>query len=319
MKESSEHGVSPYKKLLDAAKDPDLDKRAEGMARESHFYSGEDPETGKPVRNWERIERNHCGALGLPARGDACRTSLARHYNKTDPDGDKNSYPDWLKQPLADARKARPSAELEPVEPTKEKPEEKTAKPVATKLNDGEIKKLGASLIQPGDEVDESLLKSDLTEDELSNLMNSRPYLSISDPRHEAVQGKVKSWHEDRWGTAPAKIDATGRMVLDERSRNPAPTFSTIPVVQPTGHPLGEALSRIANTVMDRANKTSAPDAVRTLQSTLNDQDDPLARPVPTLKTDGIAGPKTRRALRFATSHIGADRLLSGFSGRGFR
>lgn len=180
---------------------------------------------------------------------------------------------------------------------------------------DEAIKQLGASLTQVGDDVDEALLKPDLTDDEVAGLMRSRPYLSMSDPRYQAVQNKVKTWHEDRWGTAPAKVDTAGRMVDAKQPSFPAPTFPAIPAEQPTGRPLDEALSRIARTVMDRASKTSAPTAVRELQTTLNDQDAPLARPVPMLKTDGIAGSKTRRALRFATATVGADQLLKRLGG----
>jgi len=200
----------------------------------------------------------------------------------------------------------------------KKQPEPKPAARPESQADDEAIRKLGASLIAPGDPVDETLLRPDLTHGELSDLMQSRPYLSTADSRHGAAQDKVRTWFEDRYGNEPAKVDATGRMIVAEKPVNPPPSFSTIPVEQPTGRPLGEALGRIARTVTAQARKTSAPDAVRELQNTFNDQDDPLARPVPMLKTDGIAGPKTRRALRFATATIGAHRVLSELSERRF-
>lgn len=191
--------------------------------------------------------------------------------------------------------------------------------PYRNEADEDSIRKLGASLTHPGDAVDEALLKDDLTEAELSDLMRSKAYLSPSDPRHGLVQGKVRQLHESRWGKGPAKTDATGRIRMDEKPEVAAPRFPGIPVERPTGRPLDEAVGEISRTVVDRARKSSPFEAVKTLQRTLNEQEDSSGRPTPLLKTDGVAGPKTRRALRFATQRLGAGRLLDDFRTNAFR
>jgi len=197
--------------------------------------------------------------------------------------------------------------------PTSDSDDEFPSGPAAnSRVDEDAIRKLGTSLTQPGDAVDEALLKDDLTEEEKVGLMKSRAYLSSSDPRHKQVQARVAEWHVDRYGREPAKTDVTGRIAMDEKPKIIAPSRPDHPVEYPTGRPLDEAVAEISRTIMAQSRKTSPGDAVKSLQSVLNKQDDPEVRPLPMLKEDGVVGPKTRRALRFATQQAGADNLLSG-------
>lgn len=175
------------------------------------------------------------------------------------------------------------------------------------------IRNLCQSMTQPGDEVDEALLKDDHTEQEIHDLMRTKAYLSASDPRYAKVHDQVKDWHDFHWGREPVKLDAVGRTLDLKKPKIAFPHTPDQAVEYPTGQPLDNAVKKVAAAVEDRARKSSPAVAVKSFQSLLNNQGDRQVRPLPMLKEDGIVGPKTRRALRFATQQAGADHLISGF------
>lgn len=176
------------------------------------------------------------------------------------------------------------------------------------------IRNLQNTLNQPGDNVDEAALKDDLTKQELDDLMRSKAYLSANDPRHKLAQGRVKEWYEDHYGNDPVTTDATGRFMAVEKPKIMISEKPEPPVDYITEKPLDDAVNKVTSAIADRARVSSPTHAVKMFQNLLNNQGVPDVRPLPLLKEDGIAGPKTRRALRFATQRMGADSLLSGFS-----
>ncbi len=221
----------------------------------------------------------------------------ATETNPSDPDGDSDSTGTDVQPDETSEKETNQSSETRP------------------HGEDGVYRKLASALSQPGDAIDEALLKDDLTESELKGLMNSKPYMRPSDPRHKQVQSRVKQWFGDHWGVEPAKVDAAGRIIPSDKPNIPFPVKPEKPSEPGTNRPLDESVRKVAERIADRARRTTPFEAVKTLQSALNNQDDFQARPLPPLKEDGIAGPMTSRALRFTTKRLGADRLLGGLFG----
>ncbi|NQV82186.1 MAG: hypothetical protein HQ494_00075 [Rhodospirillales bacterium] len=144
-----------------------------------------------------------------------------------------------------------------------------------------------------------------------------------SRPEQERLDGMATNFLEDKYGTDPVKYDATGRMIEPQPVRpinkNPVPAKTA------DGEALRGALSRIGKTVAGAAGAQGSVTAVQGLQSGLNvlkqvmdrDANPSLYRTpgiAPDLKTDGVAGPKTRRALRFAAGNLGRPKIEEGFA-----
>jgi len=61
------------------------------------------------------------------------------------------------------------------------------------------------------------------------------------------------------------------------------------------------------------ANDTEKRDAFSKMQE-IKAKPSPAGTPGPDLKTDGVVGPKTRRALRFAATNLGRPKIEEGFA-----
>lgn len=205
-----------------------------------------------------------------------------------------------------------------------------------TQGNDQKEKSIKDYLSSEGAPEDEAMLKDDLTEDELKRVMKSNAYNDDKDPRFEAVNKRIAWWFEDRFGADKSRSDATGRLIQPKEPKHPAPARPLASSLARTGVPLTSEIAKIVAALfkpsaaiparaetqetaeMDPhfrgggAGEGSSP-RVALLQETLNKDDlrhggSFLDEP---LKIDGVAGPKTRRALRHTVARFGADRITA--------
>lgn len=279
------------------------------MADQSTFYTNKE----KGERHLERLQRNYEALSGFDP--EKANETLAELLEKQETERRKAEDQEVITEEIA-----LPDEELDNSDgptPEDEKDDEKgrTATDASTNKEDSDRRQLAAALSQPVDTVDDALLKDGLTDSELKSLMQSVPYLKPSDPRHEQAQTRVKQWFDDHWGTNPTPVDASGRMILDANPEIPFPQNPIKSTETATNTSLDEGVRQVAERVADRARLTNPFESVKTLQSTLNNHRDPVARAFPPLKEDGIAGPKTSRALRYATKRLGARGLLGELFG----
>jgi hypothetical protein len=170
--------------------------------------------------------------------------------------------------------------------------------------------------------LDEILAKDprDLTETEFLELKKEMIDLPAG-PEQERLDEMATNYLEHKFGSGPVKYDAVGRMIDPEPirpiNRNPVPART------PDGEPLTGAVNKIGRVVAKAAGIEGSAGAVQGLQSGLNILKQVMLRdggkrrvrtPGHDLKTDGIVGPKTCRALRFATSRLGAPKIEEGFA-----
>ncbi len=250
--------LDKFPKLKDAIIAGD---RAE-MAVESTFYA--DSENG--VRPMDRLRRNYAALSG------ASQEDAARELDQLI--GDNGEDIDDQASVSVSAKDAQH----------------------ATKSEDGDdtmTPTLHASLIKPGDAIDEKLLAADLSEADLGELMRSEPYHNTREARHGVIQRRVAKWYDDHYGTAPATVDGTGRIMVDEMPAVAIPERSPKPPEASTGRSLDEAIKTVAENVTSTARRSNGPLAVKSLQWALNENEDVELRPVPPLMHDGRIGPKT--------------------------
>ncbi|NQV43415.1 MAG: hypothetical protein HQ501_00825 [Rhodospirillales bacterium] len=279
------------------------------MADQSTFYTNKE----KGERHLERLQRNYKSLSGLEP--EASDKALAELLEKQAIERQKTED----KKEIAEEAQSPDGALDTSHEPMpKDEADDETA-PTETEAltteEDSDLRKLIGTLTQSVDTVDEALLKDDLTEAELKALMKSEPYRRSSDLRHKQTQNRVKRWFDDHWGAEPARVDATGRIAPEEKPRIPFPLSPERPTEPMTRRPLNAGVHQVAGQVADRARLTTPFEAVKNLQSSLNSHTDVAARPFPPLKEDGVPGPKTSRALTFATKRLGSRGLLSSLLG----
>lgn len=136
-------------------------------------------------------------------------------------------------------------------------------------------------------------------------------------PEQERLDAMTTNFLEDKYGTDPAEYDAVGRMIEPQPKRpiNQKP----IPAKTPDGEPLRGAINRIGKAVAGAAGNDGKASAVQGLQTGLNLFKQVMSRstnssPAADLKTDGVVGPKTRRALRVVASTFGRPKIEEGFA-----
>lgn len=154
-------------------------------------------------------------------------------------------------------------------------------------------------LSSPGDPEDEALLKDDLTADELRQVMHSKAYNDPKDPRFGALNERVGGWFEDRHGDTAVRTDAAGRRVPVDPPETPMPAS-----VSRTGTPLPVETARLMGRLFPTAaSRSDVATRVAALQNALNRDSIRFGGTFAdeALRTDGIAGPKTRRAFRLAS------------------
>ena len=172
--------------------------------------------------------------------------------------------------------------------------------------------------------LDEILAKDprDLTEGEFVALKKEIINLPAG-PEQDRLDGMATAFLEHRFGDGPAKFDAVGRMI-DAKPIRPA-NKTPVPAKTPDGEPLTGAVKKIGGVIADAAGSEGRASAVRGLQSGLNllksimqrSAKSSQAKALPLthdLKTDGVVGPKTRRALRLAATRLGRPKVEEGFA-----
>ncbi|MAN80913.1 MAG: hypothetical protein CMM77_10920 [Rhodospirillaceae bacterium] len=196
-----------------------------------------------------------------------------------------------------------------------------------------------ADLTRQDDPLEDVLLKrpGDLTDAEVRAVMGRR-LDSRDDGEREALFRIEKARFDHIYGTAPARRDATGRLIQPEpvNSANANPS----PARGPDGRPMAETLSAVAEQVADLAQGGDRLDAVRALQRGLNvlirepwrtpdfnpevwrerlrrsgrEEPSSLFAGSQPLKDDGLPGPETRAALRRAAAAWGRPGVEEGLA-----
>ena len=218
-----------------------------------------------------------------------------------------------LPDPDADPNANSEIMELKPGEEGKNQTME--IKPEQRKLMD-DISKTDGPL-------DEILAKDprNLTEGEFVELKKEVLNLPAG-PEQNRLDGMATAFLEHRFGDGPAKFDAVGRMIDPEPIRpiNDKP----VPARTPDGEPLTGVVGKIGGVIADAAGGEDRTSAVQDLQSGLNLLKSIMQRRAKSsslaaihttdLKTDGVVGPKTRRALRLAATTLGRPKIEEGFA-----
>lgn len=317
------NNVSTWKGLGKALRSGDLQK----AATETTFYT--DSESGQ--RQIERLRRNFAAVYG----GDPSEPKIKAAFEETIERNDQTR------------QKARRSIEGDEADTDLQ-----GASSEKHLTDDPEVSRLTAFLSAEGDPEDEAMLKDDLTEDEVKTVMNSAAYNDEKDPRFEAVSKRVAWWFEDRFGNEKARKDAAGRLIQFANPKHPAPTRPLSSSVAKTGVPLTNEIAKVVQSIFGGPAETvgkgtpsrtlplqggglggglpakseprlhghkdvgTVSPHITKLQETLNSDDLRHGGSIvdAPLKIDGIAGPKTRRALRRTVARFGADGILSKWS-----
>ncbi len=174
----------------------------------------------------------------------------------------------------------------------------------------------------------------------MRRVMKSDAYWTTGHPDHAAAQRTVKAWHNRRYGTAPAALDAAGRMLPEAEPRLAAirgtlPGLFTNDDIPPKATPAQEnaqaldLLLRFARDALRSGDASGLPDAVdrglgdlfpatppgrpalwrQAVQDTINDlsRNDAAAAP---LRDDGVIGPRTVASFGRTLTGAGPDRFV---------
>lgn len=191
----------------------------------------------------------------------------------------------------------------------------KSASSNPTKEHSPEAKKMLAGLRAAKDTPEEILTKpvSQVTEDEVGDVIDSPPYWQGDLLRHKESQGLVRGVMEHVWGTGPAITDATGRPT-DSAPINPYPKSPT-PARAVDGGSITDGAYRVGRVIADREDDAGLKGPVSDLQSQLNLFPDISAYvPAKPLKIDGDFGPKTNDRLREVVRAQGSGPVLAAIS-----
>ncbi|NQU71546.1 MAG: hypothetical protein HQ514_13415 [Rhodospirillales bacterium] len=178
-----------------------------------------------------------------------------------------------------------------------------------------EAKKMLAGLRAAKDTPEEILTKmvSQVTEDEVDEVIGSPPYWQSEVPLHKESQGLVSGVMEHVWGTGPVMTDATGRPT-DSAPINPYPKSPT-PALAIDGGSVTDGAYRIGTAIADREGDSGLIEPISGLQSELNFFPDTsgyvAAKP---LKVDGDFGPNTNNRLREVVRTRGAGPVLAAIA-----
>ncbi|MAN79614.1 MAG: hypothetical protein CMM77_12545 [Rhodospirillaceae bacterium] len=208
-----------------------------------------------------------------------------------------------------------------------------TAKPTARRARRGSARTafdrqaLIDQLTRSDGGLEDILAKSprDLTEAEVRRVAEHRLALPPGAEK-EALDRFERAFYDDAYGTDPATVDETGRLMAPAARRpvNAAP----VPARTIDGIDLSRAVGRLAERVADIAETQGSRDAVRYLQRGLTLLNQAVTEaggdgtaPAPSdgpmfqdLADDGDPGPKTRAALRTAAARLGAPKVEEAFA-----
>ncbi len=174
-----------------------------------------------------------------------------------------------------------------------------------------ENRKFMDDLMQPGNPVDEIMLKKpqDLTQGEFVALKKAMFDLPAG-PEQERLDKAATAFLEHRFGTKPVKYDAVGRMI-DPKPVNAIPETPK-PLAAADGNPLKDALRRIGLNVLKNAKDDGLAATIKHLQGGINilaDNAKTAPSPFPKLKQDGVFGAKTRSGLKGAVTALGTPKV----------
>lgn len=181
-----------------------------------------------------------------------------------------------------------------------------------------EARKLMKYLLEPGDTVDEIMLKrpQDLTEGEVKEIMIARMDATTEDERERLFKAE-KGFFDHFFGTEPAGTDAVGR-TMEPKPIRPIPQTPK-PIATADGEPLQVGLKQIGRKVVRDARDDGLASVIKRLQGGINllgeartpkDGAAPLAK----LNEDGVFGPKSRSVLRRAVTTLGVPKVEEGLA-----
>ncbi|MEQ8601816.1 MAG: hypothetical protein RIB45_00755 [Marivibrio sp.] len=230
-------------------------------------------------------------------------------------------------------RKTTPEPGKSGQEPqARQEPEASGAKGRGAAASDADRARLKTAVVDALNAIDPEeavLLKppADWSEPEAKSLMRRDGYWGGDPGRRKILQDGVAGWFGAHAGNEPVARDGTGKAVERPWKRDPAKEPK--PLMTADGLPLSAAFEGIGDRLTKRNRSKSAADAVRGFQAGLNRLADaqetaepegevdpyrrfdrPAAKRPKRLKEDGLFGPKTAEATRFALVNDGAERVL---------
>ncbi|MDA1091582.1 MAG: hypothetical protein O3A85_14895 [Proteobacteria bacterium] len=251
-----------------------------------------------------------------PETFDAEGKARIKRFNLLEELGQKHQELDQLQKKLESLPPEQPPKENKPPESEQPKgPEREDDKNDGTDAGDDDLenaspenRKFMDDLMQPGDPVDEILLKKpeDLTQDEFLELKKAMIDLPAG-PEQERLDKAATSFLEHRYSTKPVRYDAVGRMI-DPKPVNAIPEEPK-PLATADRKPLKYALRRIGLGILMDAKDDGLDAAVKRLQGGIN-----ILSQAPGLKEDGVFGPKTRSGLKGAVAAWGTPKIKEGLA-----
>ncbi|MCH7936854.1 MAG: hypothetical protein IH994_07165 [Proteobacteria bacterium] len=181
-----------------------------------------------------------------------------------------------------------------------------------------EAKTFMKNLLEPGDTVDEIMMKKpeDLTEGEVREIMIARMDATTEDERERLFKAE-KGFFDHFFGNEPAGTDAVGR-TMEPKPIRPIPEIPK-PIATADGEPLQDGLKRIGRKVVRDARDDGLASVIKRLQGGLNLLGEAKApkdgaAPLEQLKQDGVFGPKSRSGLRRAVTTLGVPKVEEGLA-----
>lgn len=150
----------------------------------------------------------------------------------------------------------------------------------------------------------------DLTEDEAKALGQWSWKLKSNDPRRLEIENRRRGFYVLNYGDKPVDNDVTGRMIAPEPVRKMPEKPKAL--ATPNGELVSNALQRFAARIAKPVHDDGETNVVKALQSGLSMLGD-------VLKVDGVAGPKTKAALKRTVAKRGAGRAEEAFGIGRFR
>ena len=163
-----------------------------------------------------------------------------------------------------------------------------------------------------GSDLEDLMLKpvDDLTEDEAKALGQWSWKLPSNDPKRLEVEERRRDFYVRNYGDKPSKLDETGRMAEPEPVRDVPQKPKGL--ATPNGELVSDALKRFAGNLARPVADDGETTVVKALQSGLSMLGD-------VLKVDGVAGPKTKAALKRTVARHGAGKAEEAFGIGRFR
>lgn len=285
------NSLNEYEKLKKALKsvpsnEADATKRRAEIAEQSLFFSGRDDQ-GRKMRNWDRVQANYCGALGLS--GSACTDAMKKRFPKDAPNERpwKKLWPMTKKSPSnkTPPKKSAPIQMPHLRQRPKSPPDE--ASPEGTKML--------AQIRETGETVDEIIRKpvDAVSEQDIDRVIAEKTIMQTNDPRRLPAEDAVTAWFDRNFSGNAAGGRPMGSAAL-------APT-DFISARNPDRQPVEDGALAVGRKITAQTKTDDFKPAIIGLQNTLNR----IAPDDPPLLKDGIFGPKTSNRLRSIVARHG--------------